>query len=151
MVLGIFLAWGKRRSWTIVLYEIRGKYQSLFIQGSGPRHKVMESRATQVESWPRHCRRLTIDWLTAIYHTHPGLVDHDLTTITCYQQIKAIISHHHRCIPCFRIPSNLDWLMLEIFRRQKLQSVLLESLTCIRKVFSFVYPWIRLESSFPIL
>ena len=36
----------------------------------------------------------------------------------CHRHIKAIISHHHKCFPCFGDLSFLYWRMLRIFRRK---------------------------------
>ena len=82
-----------------------------------------QSRDTQMVSWPGHNKGVTIDWVIAICRARRPRPHGPWPQHPCHRQIKAIISRHHRCFPCFGDISILDRPMLEIFRRQKLQYI----------------------------
>ena len=89
-----------------------------------------QSRDTKMGSRPGHNKGVTIGQAMAIRWARRPRPHGPQPHHPCYRQIKAIISCHRRCFPCFRDLSILDRPMLEIFRRQKLWHILFENLTC---------------------
>ena len=81
------------------------------------------SRDTQMGSKPRHNKGVTIDRAIAICRACRPRPHGPRPRHPCHRQIKATISRHRRCFPCFGDISILDRPMLEIFRSQKLQYI----------------------------
>ena len=85
-----------------------------------PRFGDFSTLDTQMGSRPGHNKGVTIDQAIAICRARRPRPHGPQPQHPCHRQIKAIISRHHRCFPCFRDLSILDRPMLEIFRKKKL-------------------------------
>ena len=90
------------------------------------------SSDTQMGSWSGHKKGDIIDRATAICSAcwpspHAARPQHP-----CHRQIRAIISLHRRCFPCFGEFFILDQPMLETFRRPNLSNLRMLNVSIMR-------------------
>ena len=82
-----------------------------------------QSRITQMGSWSGHNKGVTIGRAIAICRARRPWPHGPQSHHPCHWSIKVFISSHRRCFPCFGDLSILDWSMLEILQKQKLQYI----------------------------
>ena len=104
---------------------------TIFFSPITPTHATSQSRAKEMGSRPGHCKGVPIDQEIRFFHARRSVPCGPQFYHPCHCQTKATISHHHRCVPHYGDLPILDWTMLEIFQRQKLEYIWFGNLTCI--------------------
>ena len=94
-------------------------------------HATSQSRPTQ------HSNTVTLDQALEIFHACNPWPHEPPSHHRGHQQTKAANARHCRCFPRFGDLSVIDWPMLEIFWRWKLQCIWLENVSILDSLVTF--------------